>query len=191
MITFLILPLSCHLHTSTSRLAPRSPRRLADHHLRPYPTYATTRPSTLPLLVSYPTSPYPTSSGCRLQRHLSLPIILAPAPALPALYPTTTPRQLWVPALALLIPTYHTRPSSSTTRPLSYQLWVPALAPPIPTYHTSPSSSTTRLYPTTTPRQPFPTDFIRLISPIRPIRLITPPIAPSPHAPEMRGGWGL
>ena len=100
MITFLILPLSRPLRVSTSRLAPMSPRRLADHHLRPYPTllhhyptYATTRPSTLPLLV---------------------------------LYPTTTPRQLWV----------------------------PALPPPIPTYHTSPSSSTTHPYPTTTPDSP-------------------------------------
>ena len=134
MITFLILPLSRPLRASTSRLAPILPRRLADHHLRPYPTlhhyptYAATHPSTLPLLV---------------------------------LYPTTTPRQLWVPALAPPIPTYHTSPSSSTSTTHPYptttsrQLWVLALAPPIPTYHTSPgsSSSTTHPYPTTASRQ--------------------------------------
>ena len=114
MITFLILPLSRPLRASTSRLAPILPRRLADHHLRPYPTL---RPYHSP------------------------------------------PRQLWVPALPPPIPTYHTSPGSST------------------------STSTTRLYPTTALWQPFPSYFIRLISPIRPIRLITP-IALYPHSPQ-------
>ena len=188
MITFLILPPSRPLRASTSRLAPILPRRPADYHLRPYPTllhhyptYATTRPSTLPLLVLYPTT---------TPRQLWVPALPPPIPTYHTSpssstthpYPTTTPRQPWEPALAPPIPTYHTSPSSSsstsTTRPYpttpSRQLWVLALAPPIPTYHTSPSTSTTQPYPTTALWQSFPTYFIRLISPIRPIRLITP-----------------
>ena len=62
MITFLILPLSRPLRASTSRLAPILPRRLADHHLRPYPMpppYSTTLPMPLPTL--YPTTARPLS----------------------------------------------------------------------------------------------------------------------------------
>ena len=118
MITFLILPLSCHLHTSTSRLAPILPRRLADHHLRPYPTllhhyptYATTRPSTLPLP--------PDSSGCQLYPYLSPPITLAPAPAL---------------ALALVLPTptyVPTHPYPTTALWQSFPTYVIRLISPI------------------------------------------------------------
>lgn len=162
MITFLILPPSRPLRASTSRLAPILPRRPADYHLRPYPPPPYSTP--LPYLYPYPPSTLPLppdSSGCQLYPHLSLPITLAPAPALPTPILPLPPRQPWGPALAPPIPTYHTSPGSST--------------------------STTHPYPTTALWQSFPTYFIRLISPIRPIGPITPtPLYPySPQPPRI------
>ena len=110
MITFLILPLSRPLRASTSRLAPILPRRLADHHLRPYSTllhhYPPRQlwvPDLPPPIPTYHTSPGSSTSTIRP-------------------YPTTA---LWQP-----FPTYFIR-LISPIRPIR-------LIPPIALYPYSP-----------------------------------------------------